>query len=78
MHRSRPDRFSCADLLSAFQSPLRVDPIHPLRLYLMKRQVSLEKAAKYLGVSVRLVHMIVGDWYTDELGNKARIIKAHD
>jgi hypothetical protein len=24
------------------------------------------------------IKMIVGDWYTDELGNKARIIKAHD
>jgi hypothetical protein len=24
------------------------------------------------------IKMIVGDWYTDELGNKARVIKAHD
>ena len=24
------------------------------------------------------IKMIVSDWYTDELGNQARIIKAHD
>jgi hypothetical protein len=24
------------------------------------------------------ITMIVSDWYTDELGNQARIIKAHD
>jgi hypothetical protein len=24
------------------------------------------------------IKMIVGDWYIDELGNQARIIKAHD
>lgn len=39
-----------------------VHPIHPLRSYLLARQVSMEQAAPLLFVSVRTLKAIVNDW----------------